>query len=83
MTIKTIDSTDLRNNLSEAINLVSAGEKLIVKKRGQPKAALIDLDMLEDLLEASDPKYVASIKKARLEYKKGEVFSFDEVFGSI
>ncbi len=83
MTIKTIDATDLRNNLGEAISLVSRGERIIIKRRGQPTVAMIDLDVLEDLMEASDPEYVASIKKARKEYQQGEVFSMDEVFGKI
>jgi antitoxin (DNA-binding transcriptional repressor) of toxin-antitoxin stability system len=80
---KTIDSTDLRNNLGESIDLVGKGETLLVKRRGQLKAALIDIDTLEDLLEAGDPKYVASIKKARADYKSRQVFSLDEVFGNI
>lgn len=83
MAINSIDATDLRNNLGEAMKLVSSGQRLIIKKRGRPQAALIDLDELEDLLEASDPDFVKSIKESRAQYKKGEVFSFDEVFGNI
>jgi antitoxin (DNA-binding transcriptional repressor) of toxin-antitoxin stability system len=83
MSTRTIDSTDLRNNLGEAISSVKPGDALLVKRRGQLRAALIDIDTLEDLLESGDPEYLKSIKKARAEYKNGEVFSLDEVFGNI
>lgn len=83
MTIKTIDATDLRNNLSDAIQAVSEGETLIVKKRGQDKAVLIDLDAYEDYLAAQDPKYLKSIEKARHQANTGELVSWDEVFRDI
>lgn len=83
MNTKTIDSTDLRNNLSSTIDAVTSGQTLIVKKRGKEQVAIIDIDTYEDLLEASNPEYLKSIKKAREEYKKGEVFSLEDVFGDI
>ena len=36
---------------------------------------------LEDLLAATSPEYLASIKEARAEYKAGRVKSHQEVFG--
>lgn len=83
MAIKTIDATDLRNHLSDALQSVHDGETLLVKKRGKLQAAVVDLDQYEDLLAASDPKNVQAIKKARAEYERGDVLSFDEVFGDI
>ncbi len=83
MTTKTIDSSDLRNNLSSTIDAVTAGQTLIVKKRGKEQVAIIDIDTYEDLLEASNPEYLKSIKKAREEYKKGEIFSLEDVFGDL
>lgn len=83
MNTKTIDSTDLRNNLSSTIDAVTSGQTLIVKKRGKEQVAIIDIDTYEDLLEASNPEYLKSIKKAREEHKKGEVFSLEDVFGDI
>ncbi|MBU2623351.1 MAG: hypothetical protein KKD92_13625 [Proteobacteria bacterium] len=36
---------------------------------------------LEDLLAATSPEYLASIKEARADYKTGRVRSHQEVFG--
>jgi len=43
----------------------------------------VDIDMLEDILELSDSKYLKSIRESREQYKKGEYYSFEEVFGNI
>lgn len=83
MTTKTIDTTDLRNNMSDALKIVAEGEALVIKKRGKAKAALIDIDTYEDLLAASNPENLKAIKEARLQYEKGDVLSFDEVFGDL
>ena len=37
---------------------------------------------LEDLLAATSPEYIESIKEARADYKAGRVKSHDEVFGN-
>ena len=42
-----------------------------------------DIDLLEDLEALSSPKYLKSIKKARQDYKKGRVFTHEEVFGEL
>ena len=52
-------------------------------KRGKIVSALVNIDFFEDLLALSNKKYLASIKKAREEYKKGQVFSHEDVFGEI
>lgn len=83
MAIRTVDTTNLRNNLSDALRYVRGGETLLVKKRGKLQVAVIDLDAYEDLLAASDPNNLKAIKQARKEYKRGEVLEFDEVFGDI
>ena len=36
---------------------------------------------LEDLLASTSPDYLASIREARAEYKKGKVETLKEVFG--
>ena len=36
---------------------------------------------VEDLLAATSPEYVKSIKEARAEYRAGKKFSHEEVFG--
>jgi len=38
-------------------------------------------DFLENLLAATSPEYIESIKEAREDYRKGRLYSHDEVFG--
>ncbi len=38
-------------------------------------------DFLEELLAATSPEYLKSIKEARADYKAGRVTTHDEVFG--
>lgn len=83
MTIKTIDATDLRKNLSDAMDVVADGQPLIVKKRGKERVIMINMDAYEDYLAAQDPEYIKSIAEARAQYKRGEVFSLEEAFGDI
>lgn len=83
MTTKTIDATDLRNNLGDAMTSVYKGQTLLVKKRGQLKVAMIDLDTYEDLLVAADPKQLKIIQEARKQYSSGDTLSFDEVFSGL
>lgn len=83
MGTKTISASNLRNNLSDALDSISDNEVLIVTRRGKSERAIIDLDKLEDLLAASNPEYLRSIAEAREQIKKGEVHTFEEVFGNI
>lgn len=80
MSIKTISSTKLRNNLSDALDSLSKDDVLVVNRRGKAEKAIIDLDKLEDLLAASNPEYIKSIKEAR---DSDELFSHEEVFGNL
>ena len=50
---------------------------------GKITSSLVDIELFEDLLSLKDKKFLKSIKKAREEYEKGEVFSHTEVFGEI
>jgi prevent-host-death family protein len=80
MTTKTIDATDLRNNMSDALDTVKAGEMLIVKRRGKDEVAIIDIDLFEDYLAAQDPEYLKSIAEARASKER---FTPEEVFGEL
>ncbi|MFC1727669.1 hypothetical protein ACFL0Y_04055, partial [Patescibacteria group bacterium] len=74
----------LRNNLADAINEVSKKKDyLLVSKRGEVDSVLVNIELFEDLLALANKKYLNSIKKARKEYKKGEVFSHEQVFGEV
>lgn len=83
MKAKTITASNLRSNLATALNAVSKDDVLIVTRRGKKERAIVDIDKYEDLLAASDPQYLKTIKKAREDYKKGNVVSFNQAFGNL
>ncbi len=79
-----VSSATLRNNLADAIKEVSSKKDfLLVSRKGRITSALVNIDFFEDLLAFSNKKYIASIKKAREEYKKGDILSHSQVFGEI
>ena len=81
MSTKTIDASMMRKNLSVALDTVRDSKNIIlVKRRGKVESALIDIDMLEDLLAVQDPEYVKSIAEARA---SKEWYTPEEVFGDI
>ena len=81
MSTKTIDATDMRKNLSDALDAVAKSQDiLLVKRRGKVESALIDVDMLEDLLAASNPEYLKSIANARA---SKDWYTPEEVFGDL
>ena len=55
MSTKTIDTTDLRNNLSATIGALGKDDILFIKSRGKLTGkAIIDDELLEDLLLLKD-----------------------------
>lgn len=79
-----ISTTILRNNLADALEeIAKKKDYLLVVKKGKPQAALVNLDLFEDLLALGNKKYIETIRKARQEYKKGDFFTHDQVFGEI
>lgn len=77
---KTISASDLRSNLSDALDTVSEDEILVITRRGKKERAIIDLDKLEDLLAASNPAYLQKIKAARA---SKTYLNHEEVFGDL
>ena len=78
-----VNSTVLRNNLSDAIKEVKKKDYLLIANRGKITSALVDVELFEDLLALKDKNYLKSIKKAREEFEKGEFYGHNEVFGEI
>lgn len=79
-----VNSTTLRNNLSDTIKEVSENrDYLLVSKRGKINSALVNIDLFEDLLALADKDYLETIRVAREEYKENKLFSHGEVFGEI
>lgn len=79
-----ITTTTLRNNFADSLKEVDKKKDfLLVSKKGKIASALVNIDLFEELLALTDTDYLKSIKKAREEYKKGNFFSHDEVFGQL
>lgn len=79
-----VNSTTLRNNLSDTIKEVSQNrDYLLVAKRGKINSALVNIDLFEDLLALADKEYLETIKEARKDYKENRVFSHEQVFGEL
>ena len=80
MTTQTLSASELRGNLSEALDAVTDENALILTRRGKKDRAIIDIDVLEDLLMQSDPDYFKTIAEAR---KRKEYYTHEEVFGDL
>jgi PHD/YefM family antitoxin component YafN of YafNO toxin-antitoxin module len=79
-----ITTTILRNNLADTLKeIAKKRDYLLVAKKNQIKAALVNIDLFEDLLALTNKKYLKSIKKARKEYETGNFFTHSQVFGNI
>lgn len=84
MSTKTIDTTELRNNLSATLEAVGKDDIVFIKSRGKLTGkAIVDDELLEDLLLLQDGEYLAGIAEARKEVKQGDIYTFDEVFGDV
>jgi len=82
--LQTVSIATLRNNLADVINTTEKKKKyFLITKRGNPVSAIVNLDLFEDFLALTSPKYLKSIKEARQDMKKGKVEPMDEVFGSL
>lgn len=81
---KIISSTRLRDHLADVMNEAEKRKSFfIITKKGLPKSAIVDIDLFEDLLSLANKDFVKSIKKAREEARKGDVFSHEDVFGEL
>ncbi len=84
MDTKSIDTTDLRNNLSATLKSLARDDVLFIKSRGKLTGkVIIDDEILEDLLLLKDEEYLKDIAEARQQAKEGNVYTFDEVFGDV
>jgi hypothetical protein len=57
----------------------------ITARPSEPAPATVRIEfspaVIEDLLAAASPEYLASIRGARAQYRAGKIHSFEEVFG--
>lgn len=81
---KVIKSSMLRNHLFDALKEIAHNEKfLFVTNKGEIVSALVNIDFFEELLMRFSKKYKESIKEAREDYKRGNIFSEEDVFGDV
>ena len=79
-----ISATVFRNNFADTIAEVSKRKDyLLVAKKRKITSALVNIELFEDLMALRNKNYLRSIKKAREEYKKGDVFTHEEAFGEV
>ena len=84
MNVKVVSSTKSRNNIASILDAVDRDHPIcIIARRGKEEHAIVNLDKLEDLLAANDPKYLEEIAAARKQVADGEVFALKDVFGNI
>ncbi len=81
---KLLTTTNFRNHLADVIDEVNEKEDyVLVTQRGEPRAALVNIDFFEDLLAANSPDFIKSIEEAREDFKAGRVYTHEQVFGDI
>lgn len=83
MSVLETNMTNLRSNLADALDQVANGDIVLVRRRGKSDAALIDSDLLEDYIAATNPRIIKKVAKARAEVVAGQTVSFEEVFRDI
>ena len=81
---KLLTTTTFRNHLADVIDEVNEKEDyVLVTERGEPRAALVNIDFFEDLLAANSPDFIKSIEEAREDFKAGRVYTHEQVFGDL
>lgn len=83
MSITETNMTNLRSNLADALDQVAGGDIVLVKRRGKPDTALVDSDLLEDFIAASNSRIVKKTAIARKEIESGRTIPFDDMFEEI
>ncbi len=79
-----ITSTTLRQQFADSVKTITQEKGyMLVSNNRKITSALVDIDLFEDLLEATDKEFVKSLQAAREEYEHGEVFTHEELFGEL
>lgn len=79
-----VNTTILRNNLADTLKQVDKKKDyLLISKKGKITSAIVNIDLFEDLIALSNKNYLKTIKKARNEYKQGNVLTHNSVFGEV
>lgn len=78
--------TQVKRDLMKLIeSLKKNGAHVVITKEGKAEGVLMSSDEYEALMETldilSDQKILEDLKKAKEDFKKGRIYSHDEVFG--
>ncbi len=80
---KVVGATEVRNNLSSVLDMAEQDGVTLIKRHKKTAIALINTDLLEDLLELHDKTYVESIAQARKDVEEGRTYTLDQAFGHL
>jgi len=84
---KTLTATEARKRIFDLLDKISSDPSFqaVISHHGKPAAVLVNLKEWESLLEtlsiASNPRLVKNLEKTRRDIKRGNVLTYDEVFG--
>jgi len=85
--VKTVTATEARKRIFDLLDKVSVDPsfQVVISHHGKSAAVLVNLKEWESLLEtlsiASNPQLVKNFEKTRRDIKRGNVLTYDEVFG--
>jgi len=82
--VNTISVRELRPKLSKVIdNIHKKFDRYVITRRGKPEVVMMSIDDYEGLLETleieSDPEWMADIREAQEEMKKGKGKSLEQI----
>lgn len=83
MGVMETNMANLRSHLADALEQAAGGDIVVVKRRGKRDTALIDSELLEDFLAATNPRIVKKVAQARAEVASSKTVTFEDVLQDI
>lgn len=83
MGIMETNVANLRSHLADALEQAAGGDIVLVKRRGKRDTALIDSELLEDFLAATNPRVIKKVAQARKDITTGKIVAFEDVLQDI
>lgn len=83
MSIMETNMANLRSHLADALEHAAGGDIVLVRRRGKRDTALIDSELLEDFLAATNPRVVKKVAQARKDIATGKTVAFEDVLEDI
>jgi len=75
---QTITAVQAQKQFDSYLTKVSNNKsRFIIEEKGEPMAALVSIDELEDLLEINNPKIQAQMQATDAEIEKGQYVTLD------